>query len=282
MNDMYTELYEKLSRLQWLLQRNYMVNHAVLGPFADTTRGQGRVMAALKMQSEISTKDLSYLLGITIPSLNELLNKLEKGGYVVRIPSEADKRVMIIQLTDKGKEAQPAQKDYSDIFDCLSEDEQTVFGDYLDRVIGALETQVGHVPDEKAMHQWMRGARNRMGSERFEDFMKQGFGGAGHGPRGHHGPHGPGLRRHQGHHGPHDILEEAPGARGSHAPHEEGHSPHGPYNPHENMHGPHGHHSPHCAMANGHQAPFDQEPEEMAEVTEVTEVTELQDENNNQ
>lgn len=185
MKDNYTELYEKLSKLQWLLQRYRMATRAECGPFADTTRGQGRVMAALTMQSEISTKDLSYLLGIRIPSLNELLNKLEKSGYIRRSPSEADKRVMLIQLTEKGKEAQIAETDYSDIFDCLNDEEQKAFGDYLDRVIDALEAQVGDMPDEAEMQHWMKGARSRMGDERFDRFMRQGFRGrGGFGPRG--------------------------------------------------------------------------------------------------
>lgn len=86
------------SHLQWLLH-NY-VQH---GPMADPTRGQGRMLTMLQLQDGISTKDLSYLLGIRIASLNELLSKLEKTGYVTREPSEIDKRVMIICLTDKGR-----------------------------------------------------------------------------------------------------------------------------------------------------------------------------------
>lgn len=200
-----TELYEKLSKLQWLLQRHHMVNHAAHGPFADTTRGQGRVMAALKMQPEISTKDLSYLLGITIPSLNELLSKLEKKGYIVRTPSQADKRVMLIQLTEQGKEAQPADTDHSSIFNCLTEEEQKAFGDYLDRVIGALQEQVGNMPDEEAMNHWMERARARMGNERFNNFMKQGgnFGGFGAGMHDDRHGHMHGRMRACGHmHGP--------------------------------------------------------------------------------
>jgi DNA-binding MarR family transcriptional regulator len=143
MNIGYTELHEKLSHLQWLLHRHHMHNHFVHGPFADPTRGQGRVLAMLKIQPEISTKDLSYLLGIRQQSLNELLNKLEKAGYLVREPSEADRRVLIVKLTEKGKAEQQADTDYACIFDCLSKEEQGIFGNFLDRVIAALENQLG-------------------------------------------------------------------------------------------------------------------------------------------
>lgn len=171
MENKFTELHEKLSKLQWLLHRHHMMNHAEHGPCSDTSRGQGRVLAALKMQPDISTKDLSYLLGIRVPSLNELLSKLEKGGYIVRKPSDADKRVMLMQLTGKGKATQPADTDHGNIFDCLNEDEAEKFAEYLDRVTSSLETQIDDVPDEQAMHHWMRGARSRMGDERFENFM---------------------------------------------------------------------------------------------------------------
>lgn len=173
----YGELYEKLSRLQWLLQRYHMQNHSEHGPFADPTRGQGRVLAMLKLQPEISTKDLSYLLGIRQQSLNELLNKLEKGGYIERTPSEADRRVMMVRLTEKGREGKQADPDISGIFDCLTEEERTFFGDYLDRVIAALEARVGSETSEEAMEEWLRAARARVGDGIFEHMkaMRGGF-----------------------------------------------------------------------------------------------------------
>ena len=91
MDDIYTAIYEKLSTLQWLMKRRQMFSQAESGPFADSTRGQGRILAMLKIQPEIATKDLAYLLGIRQQSLNELLNKLEKNSYVERRPSEKDK-----------------------------------------------------------------------------------------------------------------------------------------------------------------------------------------------
>jgi len=175
----YTELYEKMSHLQWLLQRYHLQNHFANGPFADPTRGQGRVLAMLKVQPEISTKDLSYLLGIRQQSLNELLNKLEKAGHVVREPSENDRRVMVVKLTEKGKTEQQADTDYSGIFDCLSPEEQKSFSDYLDRVIAALENQIG-MEDNEDMENWMKSARSRMGDDVFGRMMSMrgGFGGA--------------------------------------------------------------------------------------------------------
>lgn len=86
--------------------KNHLRAYAERGPMADPTRGQGRIIAILKMQDSISTKDLSYLLDIRISSLNELLSKMEKADYIKREPSESDKRVMLVKLTEKGKDEQ--------------------------------------------------------------------------------------------------------------------------------------------------------------------------------
>ena len=169
MDDIYTDVYEKLSTLQWLMKRWQMSSQAEAGPFADPTRGQGRILAMLKIQPEIATKDLSYLLGIRQQSLNELLNKLEKSGYVERRPSETDRRVMVVHLTAKGKTVQQPTSDYEELLGCLSQAELQQFGDYLDRIIAAFRTQEGG--EETAIEDWMEQARARMGEDQFEQLM---------------------------------------------------------------------------------------------------------------
>lgn len=178
MENNFNELYEKMSKLQWLLQRHHLLSHAQYGPMADPTRGQGRVLAILKLQERISTKDLSYLLGIRQQSLNELLNKLEKKGYVVRVPSEEDKRIMLVMLTEKGKnEHQESGLNSESIFSCLSEEEQAAFGKYLDRIITVLESQLGAEVNDDEWDEWMCAARSRMGHEQVERLrsMRGGF-----------------------------------------------------------------------------------------------------------
>ena len=120
----------------------------------------------LRIQPEISSKDLAYLLGIRQQSLNELLNKLEKKGYVTRVPSETDRRVMLVRLTEQGKQAQDQNSETDDagIFDCLSPGEQDQFNAYLDRMIAAFEEKCGDSMND-GTREWMRGACERMGKE---------------------------------------------------------------------------------------------------------------------
>ncbi len=137
------ELFKKLSKLQWLMHKRHMLKHANGGPMADTSRGQGRILAILKMQDGISTKDLSYLLGIRVSSLNELLSKLEKNGYITRETSDNDKRVFIIRLTEKGREEKEQSTESKSIFSCLSEEELKNFIEYIDRIINELKNELG-------------------------------------------------------------------------------------------------------------------------------------------
>lgn len=171
MDDVYTVIYEKLSTLQWLMKRRQMSSQAQSGPFADPTRGQGRILAMLKIQPEIKTRELAYLLGIRQQSLNELLNKLEKSGHVERKPSDKDKRVMVVHLTEKGRQIQQPETDYQEILNCLSLEELQQFGEYLDRIIAAFGVQEVDDREEDNITNWMGQARERMGREQFEQLM---------------------------------------------------------------------------------------------------------------
>ena len=131
MNEANTQLYEKFTKLQWLLHKHQHRTQGENGPMADPSRGQGRILAILKLQDGISTKDLSYLLGIRVSSLNELLAKMEKGGYISREPSEADRRVILVKLTEKGKNEPQKKVNSDDVFECFSEDEKITLSEYL-------------------------------------------------------------------------------------------------------------------------------------------------------
>lgn len=189
-------LSEKLFHLQWLLGRKQLRNHMEYGPYADPSRGQGRVLTLLKMQPEISTRELSYLLGIRQQSLNELVNKLEKKEYVMREHSASDRRVMLVKLTEKGKAQQQQETDYSDIFSCLSEEEQTAMADYLDRITTALETQLGIRDDEKPEDEQFVTESGKLYGCGYGERFHRGFD---HGGHGNHGGHGARCGEHRGH-----------------------------------------------------------------------------------
>lgn len=171
---MYDELNQKLGLLQYLLRKLKMRGRMEGGLMSDTTSGQGRILALLKMRDGITAKDLSFLLGLAASSMSELLSKLEKNGYIVREQSESDKRVTIIRLTEKGKQEEQTELfDPENIFACLNEKEQKAFGDYLDRIIESLKTKLGY-DDEEA------NARMNEANRQMEELMKHFHGAHGH------------------------------------------------------------------------------------------------------
>lgn len=148
MNEEKRRLLELFYRAAKLIQRyKYQSLRNCTAPIADTSRGQGRVLALLNIQPEMSQKDLAYLLGIRNQSISELVAKLEKAGYVTKEPSANDKRVMNVKLTEKGKKAanqtNTQMNDYEDILDCLSPEEQANMAEYLSRLIAEMEKGLG-------------------------------------------------------------------------------------------------------------------------------------------
>ena len=187
MTPTYDELFEKLSRLQWLFHRQRKHAHMKNSALGDSSRGQGRVLAILSLQPELSSSDLLYLLGIRQQSVNEQLSKLEAAGLIERHPSESDRRVMMVRLTEQGREEQQKlrvqQNQLCEIFHCLEDEEQENLADYLDRLAAELEEQLPE--EEEVPSDWAAAARERMGDEKFERLMamRQSHG---HGPFGGH------------------------------------------------------------------------------------------------
>ncbi len=211
-------LHERFRRLQRLTRRRHMAAHHG-GPFADTTRGRGRVLAALRMQSPIPTRELAFLLDIRQQSLNELLKKLEADGLVERRPSEEDRRVMVVHLTQAGR-GTPLGGAHADYLNVLTDEEAATLAGLLDKVIDSLEAQLGTDAGAECGPRFDE-VRRRMGAERFEAMMRMrehGFGpfGPGFGPG---GPGGPGF----GPEADDAFAGEGPGGRGG----RRGHGGHG-------------------------------------------------------
>ena len=191
------ELYKKLGHIGrlthlWAAQQRERTSPRRI----DTTRGQGRILAALKLKDGIATRELAYVLGIRVPSLNEALSKLENAGHIVREPDPRDRRVQLITLTDSGRaltgQLGEGEPESDNIFEVLTEQERANLSDYLDKLIARMHEDL---PDLEADRQeWEKAARERMGDDAFEAWAAQaqergGFGAlAGFGPLGGFGP----------------------------------------------------------------------------------------------
>ena len=145
MSELRKEILEQVMRLQTLLHRYQTQSFMSFGPWGNPQRGQGRVLSILKMKPEISQKELTYLLDMSKQSLAELLNKLEKNGYIKRETSDEDHRSFNIKLTEEGAavagEMDEMPLELIDLFDAFNEEELANLSDYLKRILARLEKQ---------------------------------------------------------------------------------------------------------------------------------------------
>lgn len=138
---------EKYLYWESLLHRYFAWQKRTHGRYANPLKGQGRILSILKLQPEITQKEMIFLLDMRPQSLGELLNKLEKAGFITREPSSEDRRVMVVKLTEAG--AQEADKldttEKETLFDVLTETEQEQFENIIDKLTQAIEAKM---PDE--------------------------------------------------------------------------------------------------------------------------------------
>ena len=155
------------------------LRHLGAGPRAawhDPSQGQGRVLALLRLQPETTQRELTFLMGMSRQALAELLGKLEAKGLVEREASTTDRRVVVVRLTDAGREAQQqarAAAEPTDLLDVLDDDEVATLAGLLARVQTRVHAELGAKVAA-------RGGRPGPGERR----------GPGGGPRGERGPRG--------------------------------------------------------------------------------------------
>lgn len=169
---------DKLLGLMHAMQRYHIFIHRHASRLQDASRGQGRILALLKMQGNMTTKDLGYLLGIRQQSLNESLKRLESQGYIVRQPDRKDRRIIRINLTDKGKNVKQIKDNNEDVLAGFSNSDLHQFGSYVDRLRKAYEQHLSAEYDPRdvemadEMEDHMEAMRERMGADHFDEMMR--------------------------------------------------------------------------------------------------------------
>lgn len=68
--------------------------------------GQGRILYALWRDDGISIAELARRTRLSKSTLTEMLDRLEESGHLIRTHSTSDRRMILVELTDKTKEMQ--------------------------------------------------------------------------------------------------------------------------------------------------------------------------------
>ncbi len=101
------------------------------GPFKEVTVNDMHVIEAIGVEKSKNMSTVAKSLGVTMGTLTISVNALVKKGFVERIRSEEDRRVVLVSLTQQGKKAfahhQKFHEDMiSSIVTQLDEDEKKV------------------------------------------------------------------------------------------------------------------------------------------------------------
>lgn len=103
-------------------------------------RGQGRILRILCGQECMSQKELQDILHIQPGSMSEIAAKLESKGLIARSRDGADKRKILLSVTDKGRTWVAQRNDAAirqqraALFSSLSQEEQTCLRSLLERL----------------------------------------------------------------------------------------------------------------------------------------------------
>ena len=103
-------------------------------------RGQEKILRILWEQGEISQRELQELLGIQPGSMSEIAAKLESKGLIVRGRAEADRRKILLSLTEEGRawlsrqNEDSVRKRRAELFSALTDQEQQMMHTLLEKL----------------------------------------------------------------------------------------------------------------------------------------------------
>ena len=125
-----------------LLRRYHLMWYGKNFGGLDPRQGQGRILTALRRMNSVTQKELGFILDIRPQSLGELLQKLETNGYIQRHRSKDDKRILIVELTEKGEIFQMQKPDYDELFTQLDADEKKVLQKIMTKISNRLTEMI--------------------------------------------------------------------------------------------------------------------------------------------
>ena len=96
-NDILVHLFNEI----WELEEKAIITEE----YKDITNNDMHVIEAVGIREPRNMSSVAKTLGITVGTLTISINGLVKKGYVHRVRSDADRRVVLVSLTEKGEKA---------------------------------------------------------------------------------------------------------------------------------------------------------------------------------
>ncbi len=105
------EYLREFLRLYWANEHEHEAWSRFLESEHGLTAKQYALLLAVHRSPELTTTSLTELLGKAQPAITQMLNRLDKNGFINRVASKVDKRKRDLVLTDKAvtllKKVQP-------------------------------------------------------------------------------------------------------------------------------------------------------------------------------
>lgn len=110
---------------------------------------QGRILYVLWERDRLTISEIGRLTSLAKTTLTSMLDRMEAGGLVERVPDAKNRRQIHVVLTPKAKECRKAYDAVSERMNVLfyqgfGEKEITVFESMLQRIIRNLESENNH------------------------------------------------------------------------------------------------------------------------------------------
>ncbi|MCD7917668.1 MAG: MarR family transcriptional regulator [Clostridiales bacterium] len=113
-------------------------------------RGQGKILKILSVSGPLTQKELQDRLDIQAGSMSEIAAKLEGKGLITRTRDDADKRRILLTITDEGRadvaRYAEARERESELFSVLTEEEQRQLDTLLSRLLESWKGQWKRAP----------------------------------------------------------------------------------------------------------------------------------------
>ena len=131
LNDVLVKLFRNINTIEEQTMRT--------DEYKDVTINDMHVIEAIGIGEQKNMTTVAKALQVTTGTLTISINSLVKKGYVTRVRSEEDRRVVLISLTPKGKEAFLHHRRFHEqmvenIVEDLSEEEKQVLEKALRRI----------------------------------------------------------------------------------------------------------------------------------------------------
>lgn len=138
LNDLFVRLFRNITTIE---------EQAICkGSFKDMTVNDMHVIEAIGLMGSKNMTAVAKALDVTTGTLTIAMNSLVKKGYVERNRSEADRRVVLVSLTEKGRKAYRRHEKFHKemiqaIVSKLSEEEKPVLQSTLNSLLTFFEKE---------------------------------------------------------------------------------------------------------------------------------------------